>query len=375
MKQPEKKPTDPRFCSGPCTKIPGWGVSYLQNAMLGRSHRSKDGQAAIKSMLDKTKSVLQIPEEYQIALVPGSATGAITMAMWNLLGERPVDVLAWDVFGKRWAADLKGLNIPLNVYDAPYGEIADVSKVNPNNDLVFVWNATSTGSSIGNIDWLSPGKGLTLCDATSAAFCVDLPWQKLDITCFSWQKGMGGEAAHGLIALSPKAINRLEQYTPKWFIPYMLNLKGSSGVRSELFDGVVINTPSMLCLEDYVQSLMWAEQNGGLSFLLNRTEQNYKAISDWVSSRRSWVRFLISDEKLRSKATSCIQLLKNSSPISEDEVLNITQVLAHENVAFDIKGYKRTPSNLRIWTGPTVETSNIKILLEWIDWAYTEYLK
>lgn len=374
MKQPERKPSDPRFCSGPCTKIPGWNLNKLQEAMLGRSHRSKDGQAAIKLMLDKTKHVLQIPDDYEIALVPGSATGAITMAMWNFLGARPVDILSWDVFGKRWANDIRSLNIPVNVYDAPYGEVSDISNVDPNNDLVFVWNATSTGSSIGNLDWYTPGEGLTLCDATSAAFCADLPWNKLDITCFSWQKGMGGEAAHGLLVLSPKAFQRLEQYTPTWPIPHMLNLKGPTGIQRDLFDGVVINTPSMLCLEDFTQSLLWAEENGGLSFLLNRTEKNYNTISSWVNNR-SWARFMIKDEKLRSRATSCIQLLRNDVAINDDEILKITQILAKENVAFDIKGYSGTAANIRIWTGPTVESTNLEILLEWLDWVYAEYIQ
>lgn len=374
MKQPERKPSDPRFCSGPCTKIPGWDLSILKDAMLGRSHRAKDGQAAIKLMLETTNHVLQIPDDYEIGLVPGSATGAITMAMWNFLGSRPVDVLSWDVFGKRWAQDIKSLQIPVNVYDAPYGEISDVSKVSSNNDLVFVWNATSTGSTIGNIDWYAPGDGLTLCDATSAAFCADLPWEKLDITCFSWQKGMGGEAAHGLIVLSPKALKLLEKYTPSWPIPHMLSLKGTSGIQRGLFEGVVINTPSMLCLEDFMQSLKWAKHNGGLPFLLNRTEQNYQLVSEWVSNR-PWVRFLINEEQYRSRATSCIQLLKNGIALNDDEILNITQVLARENVAFDIKGYSGTPSNIRIWTGPTVETTNIAILLEWLDWVYAEYIQ
>ncbi len=372
MMQPEKKPSDPRFCSGPCAKIPGWDLNLLQKAMLGRSHRSKDGQAAIKLMLDKTKQILQIPDSYQVALVPGSATGAITMAMWNFLGSRPVDVLAWDAFGKRWANDLKNLNIPLNIYEAPYGEVSDVSNVSPQNDLLFVWNATSTGSSIGNIDWYVSGEGLTLCDATSAAFCSDLPWEKLDITCFSWQKAMGGEAAHGLIVLSPKALKRLDEYTPNWAVPYMLNLKGSAGIRRDIFEGVAINTPSMLCIEDFMHSLSWAENNGGLSYLLNRTEQNYNVVSDWVNNR-PWTRFLIQEERFRSRATSCIQLLKNGAPIGDEQISNITQILAKENVAHDIRGYKGTPSNLRIWTGPTVESSNIKTLLDWLDWVWGEH--
>lgn len=374
MKQPDKKPLDPHFCSGPCAKIPGWEIGTLSNALIGRSHRSKDGQAAIKSMLDKTRDVLEIPQDYKIALTAGSATGSITMAMWNFLGERPVDMLAWDAFGKRWVSDVKGLNIPMNVYESPFGEMPDLSHVNSDNDLMFVWNATSTGASIGDFDWHTPGPGLTICDATSAAFCVKLPWDKLDITCFSWQKGMGGEAAHGLIVLSPKAIAQLERYTPQWPIPYIFSLKNSSGMRTDLFDGVVINTPSMLCLEDYMQSLNWAKQNGGISFLTKRAEQNYTTVRTWMNNR-PWAQFLVKQEKYRSTANSCIQLLKNGAPINDESILKITQILSNENVAFDIKGFKGTPANLRIWTGPTIETSNIEILLEWLDWIHSEYLQ
>lgn len=374
MKQPHNKPLNPLFCSGPCAKIPTWKAGILSNAMVGRSHRSKDGQAAIKSMLDKTKSVLEIPSDYQIALTPGSATGSITMAMWNFLGARPIDMLVWDVFGKRWKNDVKNLNLTPNVFEAPFGEMPDVSSVSSDNDLMFVWNATSTGATIADMDWYTPGDGLTICDATSSAFCVKLPWQKLDITCFSWQKGMGGEAAHGLIVLSPKAIERLKNYTPKWPIPYMLNLKTSSGIRTDLFEGVVINTPSMLCLEDYMQSLNWAEQNGGLDFLTSRTQKNYDTINSWMQSR-PWTQPLVKDEKYRSTVNSCIRILKNGTPLDDDSILNIAQILSKENVAFDIKGFKGTPSNIRIWTGPTVETANIEILLDWLDWVHAEYLQ
>jgi phosphoserine aminotransferase len=374
MAKPTTKPSDPHFCSGPCAKIPGWEISLLSNALIGRSHRSKDGQAAIKYMLDKTKAILEIPNDHKIALIPGSATGAITAAMWNFLGEKETDILVWDVFGKRWANDVKSLNIAANVYEAPFGEMPDFSNVNPHNNLLFVWNATSTGASIDNFDWYIPGEGLTLCDATSSAFCVKLPWEKLDITCFSWQKGMGSEGGHGLIVLSPKAMAHLENYTPKWPIPYIFNLKNSLGIRTEIFDGVTINTPSMLCLEDYLQSLAWAERNGGLSFLINRTQQNYNIVKNWME-RKTWASPLIKPEQYRSRANSCVQILRNGLSITEDEILKITQVLAGENVAFDIKGFKGTPANLRIWTGPTVEANNIQILLEWVDWAYHEYLQ
>ncbi len=374
MKQPDKKPLNPFFCSGPCTKIPGWSASMLSDAMIGRSHRSKDGQAAIKSMLDKTKSVLEIPDDYQIALTPGSATGSITMAIWNFLGAKSIDMLVWDVFGKRWANDVKSLNLNPTIYEAPFGEIPDVSKVKSDNDLVFVWNATSTGATIADMDWYTPGDGLTICDATSSAFCVKLPWEKLDITCFSWQKGMGSEAAHGLIVLSSKAIERLKSYKPKWPVPYMLKLRNNDSIRTDLFEGVVINTPSMLCLEDYMQSLNWAKKNGGIDFLTKRTQENYDSINSWMRTR-AWVQPLVREEKYRSTVNSCIRILKNGTPVNDQGIENITQILSKENVAFDIKGFKGTPSNIRIWTGPTIETVNIEILLDWLDWVHAEYLQ
>lgn len=371
--KPITKPKDPHFCSGPCAKIPGWNLNLLSNSLIGRSHRSEAGQAAIKHMLEKTRSVLEIPEDYKIALIPGSATGAITAAMWNFLGERPVDILVWDIFGRRWANDILSLNIPSNLYEAPVGEMPPKDSVNPNNDLIFVWNATSTGASIHDLDWYIPGDGITICDATSAAFCVELPWKKLDVTCFSWQKGMGSEGGHGMIVLSPKALSRLKSYTPNWPIPYVFKLKNLQGIREDLFEGVPINTPSMLCLEDYMQSLNWAERNGGLKFLIHRTEQNHKVIHQWAQNR-SWISPLVKPEKHRSTVNTCIQLLKGGTPIEEEEVIKICRILSNENVAFDIKGFKGVPANLRIWTGPTIEASNLEILSEWLDWIYSQYI-
>lgn len=374
MEKPTLKPNNPNFCSGPCAKTPEWKLGKLSNALLSRSHRSTDGESAIKAMLDKTRKVLEIPEDYKIALVPGSATGAITMAMWNFLGERPVDILVWDVFGQRWANDVASLNISTNLYESPIGEMPNTEKVNPDHDVLFVWNATSTGATVGNLDWHTPGTGLTICDATSAAFCVELPWEKLDITCFSWQKGMGGEAAHGLIALSPKAISRLENYTPKWPVPYIFKLKTPTGLRTDIYDGGTINTPSMLCLEDYMQSLNWAEKNGGLSFLISRTQQNYDTVRTWAE-QRDWVLPLIKNPENRSTVNSCIQILKGGKPIDESEILKITQILANEKVAFDIKGFKGVPANLRVWNGPTIEKNDLLLLLNWIDWVYYEYIQ
>jgi phosphoserine aminotransferase len=374
MQKPLRKPSVPNFSSGPCAKFPGWSLGSLTKALIGRSHRSLDGQAAIKYMLDKTRAVLEIPKDYKLALIAGSATGAITTAMWNFLGAIPVNVLAWDVFGRRWADDVNSLNVEATILEHTLGEANALTALNSDEDLLFVWNATSNGSSIGHLDWHTPGNGLTICDATSAAFCVKLPWEKLDITCFSWQKGIGSEGGHGLIALSPKALDRLASYTPRWAVPYIFNLKNKVGLRSELFEGVTINTPSMLCLEDYQQSLHWAETNGGLSFLVDRTHQNYRTIQEW-HEKRSWVSPLIKNETFQSKSTSCLQIFNDGLPIDEEAILKIAQILSDEKVAYDINGFKGLPANLRIWTGPTIEKQNLEILLEWIDWAYIQHVQ
>jgi phosphoserine aminotransferase len=377
---PLHKPKNPLFCSGPCAKIPNWNPNLLKNAMISRSHRSPDGEAQINKMLEQTKRILEIPETHKIAMVPGSATGAITMAMWNFLGSRPLDIVAWDIFGHRWIEDVKTLKMekPINAYTADWGEMPDMSKINPEHDFMFVWNATSTGSSIDNLSWYdySEESGLTICDATSAAFCVSLPWNKLDVTCFSWQKGLGGEGAHGLIVLSPKAQKLLETYTPAWGVPYLLTLRTPQGkIRSNIFEGKTINTPSMLCLFDAIQAMEWAEKNGGLSFLTERCRKNAEIVKKWVEKNNSWTRFIAKDIKHLSLANACIQIIHQGQALSEEDITILTKKLKDLGVAFDIKGFKGVPGNIRIWTGPTIEVEDIKTLLEWIEWAYLETFK
>lgn len=367
---PSQKPKNPLFCSGPCSKRPGWSTDSLKNAMISRSHRSPEGQDQIKYMLDLVRDVLEIPVGHKIALVPGSATGAITMAMMNFLGSRPVDILSWDVFGRRWAEDVKTMHMShaIHHYDSEWGAFPDFSTVNSNHDLLFVWNATSTGSSIKDLNWYIPGEGLTICDATSAAFCEPLPWEKLDVTCFSWQKGLGGEAAHGIIVLSPKALQHLQTTSTPWGVPYFLSLKRGSGVRETLFDGDVINTPSMLCVWDAIQSLEWAKQNGGASFLYKRCERNSNIVKEWVDNH-DFAHFLTKDEAFLSKANACIQIEKKGVLLTEAEIGIITKQLKELEVAYDIKGFKGVPGNIRVWTGPTIEASDVECLLEWIEWA------
>lgn len=371
--KPLVKPGDPRFSSGPCLKPPSWSLNGLRGAFLSRSHRSKEGEQKILDVLTLAAEILDLPSDYKIVLTPGSATGAITMAVWNMLGPRSVDVLCWDVFGRRWASDVSKLPLDVNVYDLDLNSHNDFSFVNNASDILFVWGGTSTGSSIGDLSWLSPVnfEGLTICDATSAAFGVNLPWEKLDVTCFSWQKVMGGEAAHGLMVLSPKAIERLESYTPAWPIPYLLNLKKDNAVRTSLFSGDVINTPSMLCLEDFYQNLLWAKNRGGLDFLTSKVEENYGVVQSWVQ-KTSWAENLITNSHHHSKTAACIRFKYKGEYLTSAQLDKLVKVLASENVAFDISGFKGVLSNLRIWTGPTISSDNLKILLEWIEWAYNE---
>lgn len=373
MEKPLIKPRNPKFSSGPCAKNPTWSLSALSNAFISRGHRSVAGQQRIAEVLNKITTLLELPAGYKVFLTPGSATGAITIAMWNFLGQRPVDVLAWDVFGKRWAKDVAALPLAFSIHEVPFGADPDFSKVNKASDVLFVWGATSTGASVGDLAWLDSQKqeGLVVCDATSSAFGVALPWEKLDVTCFSWQKIMGSEAGHGVMVLSPKAITSIETYSPVWPVPYLLNLKPDGRLRSSLFEGDVINTPSMLCLEDFLQSLIWAEQSGGAKYLINRTETNYQTVQLWINNS-SWAENLVSNPLYHSKTTACIRLKYDNEFLTDEQVLRLTRRLADEQVAFDIKGFKGVPSNIRIWTGPTIEPEDLSALLSWVDWAYNE---
>ena len=382
MNKPSAMPGNPRFSSGPCNKRPNWTLSALNDAVLGRSHRAALGKNRLKESIDRTRSVLGVPDDYLIGIVPGSDTGAFEMAMWSVLGERPVDVLAWESFGSGWAGDIKNqLKLSdVRLLDAPYGELPDLTQVNPAHDTVFTWNGTTSGVRVPNGDWIAADRsGLTLCDATSAAFAMDLPWDKLDITTFSWQKALGGEGQHGMLILSPNAVRRLESYTPPWPLPKIFRLtKGGKLIRG-IFDGATINTPSMLCVEDYVDALKWAEGAGNIEGLIERTNRNAGAIENWVN-KTPWIDYLATSKDTRSTTSVC---LKVTAPwvvaLSADDqaalAKSLVKMLADEGVAFDIGGYRDAPSGLRFWAGATVETQDLNDLFPWLDWAFGELEK
>lgn len=382
MNKPSAMPGNPRFSSGPCTKRPNWALSDLSDAVLGRSHRAALGKSRLKESIDRTRSVLGVPDDYLIGIVPASDTGAFEMALWSVLGERPVDILAWESFGSGWAGDIKN-QLKLNdirLFEAPYGDLPNLGQVNPAHDIVFTWNGTTSGVCVPNGDWISSERsGLTLCDATSAAFAMDLPWDKLDITTFSWQKALGGEGQHGMLIISPRAVARLESYTPPWPLPKIFRLtKGGKLIRG-IFDGATINTPSMLCVEDYVDALKWAEAEGNLEGLMARTNANAEAISEWVS-KTSWIDYLATDSETRSTTSVCLKITAPwaTALSSEDQAAlakSLVKMLADEGVAFDIGAYRDAPSGLRLWAGATVETQDLNDLFPWLDWAFGELTK
>lgn len=379
MNKPSAMPANPRFSSGPCTKRPNWTLSALSDAVLGRSHRAPLGKSRLKEAIDRTRTVLGVPDDYLIGIVPASDTGAFELAMWSVLGCRPVDVLAWESFGSGWAGDIKNqLKLSdVRLFEAPYGELPDLNQVNPAHDIVFTWNGTTSGVRVPDGDWIASDRtGLTLCDATSAAFAMDLPWEKLDMTTFSWQKALGGEGQHGMLILSPRAVKRLENYTPPWPLPKIFRLTKGGKVNLGIFEGSTINTPSMLCVEDYVDALKWAEGEGGLKGLIDRTNANAGAIENWVKET-PWIDYLATDEALRSTTSVC---LKITAPwveaLSADEqsafAKSLAKMLADEGAAHDIGGYRDAPSGLRLWAGATIETKNLNDLFPWLDWAYGE---
>lgn len=379
LMRPQTAPQNPRFSSGPCAKRPGWTPENLNNALLGRSHRSKPGKEKLSLAIEKTRQILGVPENYKIGIVPASDTGAVEMALWSLLGSRPVDVLAWESFGKGWVTDiLKQLKLEnTNVFEADYGEIPDLGAVNPAHDVVFTWNGTTSGVRVPDADWIAGDRqGLTICDATSAAFAMDLAWDKLDCTTFSWQKVMGGEAQHGVIILSPKAVARLENYTPPWPMPKIFRLTKGGKLIDGIFKGATINTPSMLAVEDYLDTLGWAETVGGLQGLMARCDANAGAISNWVK-QSSWIDFLVGDEALRSNTSVCLKIKDaDIANLSIDEqqafVKKLVALLDKEGVAYDIGAYRDAPAGLRIWAGATIETADLEALFPWLDWAYSE---
>ncbi|HCU90481.1 MAG TPA: phosphoserine transaminase [Gammaproteobacteria bacterium] len=377
MPKPELRPRQPSFSSGPCPKRPNWSLQALSRALVGRSHRSDIGKAKLRAAIDQTRDVLGIPVDYRIGIVAGSDTGAVEIALWNLLGARDVDVLAWESFGRDWVTDIvNALGIVgSRVLLADYGELPDLHEVNFNHDVVFVWNGTTSGVKVPDGDWIRDDRsGLTICDATSAAFAMELPWHKLDVVTFSWQKVLGGEGAHGMLVVSPRAVARLETYRPSWPLPKLFRLCKEGKLDEAIFDGRTINTPSMLCVEDYLDALEWARDVGGLKGLLRRSAANLRAITTWVE-KTSWIDFLASREEIRSNTSICLKftapmVMSLSVGRQADFAKRIAFLLEHERVALDISSYRNAPPGIRIWGGATVELADIKALLPWIEWAY-----
>jgi phosphoserine aminotransferase len=365
--KPLRRPERPFFSSGPCAKIPGFGPQILNNALLGRSHRSRECKARLKEALTLTREVLEVPESHRVAIVPASDTGAVELALWTLLGPRGVDMLAWESFGQSWVTDVqKQLKLKdVRVIEAPYGELPDLSLVDPERDCVFTWNGTTSGVRVPDGKWISAERqGLTICDATSAVFAQPVEISKLDVTTFSWQKALGGEGAHGMIILSPRAIERLESHTPSWPVPKLFRLASGGKVNKALFEGETINTPSMLCVEDWIATLKWAKSIGGRKALIARANANAQHLGQWVEAR-AWVDYLAKDPKTRSNTSVCLTVKGR-----EDLAIRMAELLAEERVAYDIAAHRDSPPGLRIWCGSTVEAGDIEALLPWLDWAH-----
>jgi phosphoserine aminotransferase len=377
--KPGVRPAVPHFSSGPCAKRPGWSLQTLTDAALARSHRSKIGKAKLKRAIDLTREVLEVPADYRIGIVPASDTGAVEMALWSLLGARLVTMLSWESFGEGWLTDVeKQLKLKdVTVLKAPYGELPDLSKVDFSTDVVFTWNGTTSGVRVPNGDWIAAGrKGLTICDATSAAFAQKLDWPKLDVATFSWQKALGGEAAHGILILSPRAVERLETYKPAWPLPKIFRLTKGGKLNEGIFAGETINTPSMLCVEDYLDALQWAKSVGGLAGTVARSDANTKVVADWVK-RTPWVDHLAKNANERSNTSVCLKVVDATvTRLKADEqaafAKSLAALLEKEGVAYDIANYRDAPPGLRIWCGATVETSDVEALTAWLDWAFAQ---
>jgi phosphoserine aminotransferase len=377
--KPETKPNRPYFSSGPCSKRPGWSLTALEDALVGRSHRAKPAKARIAEVIDLSKEILQVPEDYLCAIVPASDTGAVEMAMWSLLGARGVELLAWESFGSGWVTDaikqLKLKNTKTRLAD--YGKLPDLQAVDFENDVVFTYNGTTSGVRVPNLDWIPDERaGLTICDATSAVFAMDLDYSKLDVVTWSWQKVMGGEGAHGMLLLSPRAVERLESYTPAWPLPKIFRMTKGGKLISGLFSGATINTVSMLCVEDALDGLKWAQSIGGLSGLIQRSKANLACLAEWVD-QTDWIDFLADDPKTRSSTSICLKIVApwyTELPIEQQAQLakSLVASLEAEGVALDFGSYRDAPAGLRIWGGATVETSDIRALLPWLDWAFDQ---
>ena len=376
---PSVRPLVPHFSSGPCAKRPGWSLQALTDAVLARSHRSKIGKAKLKRAIDLTREILQVPGDYRIGIVPASDTGAVEMALWSMLGPRPVTVLAWESFGEGWVTDItKQLKLKdVTVLKAGYGELPDLAKADPSSDIVFTWNGTTSGVRIPNADWIAAQRqGLSICDATSAAFAQPLDFAKLDVVTLSWQKVLGGEAAHGMLILSPRAVERLTGYMPPWPLPKIFRLTNGGKLIEGVFEGETINTPSMLCVEDYLDTLNWAKSIGGLAALIARADANTRAIADWVAAT-PWVDFLAKRPAIRSNTSVCLRIVDPVvTALTPDAqavfIKGLVASLERENVAYDIDAYRDAPPGLRVWCGATVERNDVEALTHWLDWAFAK---
>jgi phosphoserine aminotransferase len=375
--RPNVRPANPCFSSGPCAKRPGWRIEALDGACIGRSHRSRPGKAKLKAVIERSRALLRLPDDYRLGIVPASDTGAFEMAMWSLLGARPVDVLAWESFGKGWLTDIvKQLKLDrVRTLDAEYGRLPDLASVDPDHDAVFTWNGTTSGVAVPDGRWIAEDRaGLTLCDATSAVFAYDLPWPKLDVVTWSWQKVLGGEAQHGMLVLSPRAVERLESYSPPWPMPKLFRMTKAGKLIEGIFAGETINTPSMLAVEDALDGLAWAERAGGLDGLIGRAKDNAAAIETWVAATK-WVDCLAEDPAVRSRTSVCLKITDPwfdalDAKARAAAAKRLAAMLEDEGVAYDIASYRDAPPGLRIWAGGTVETSDLEALFPWLDWAF-----
>ncbi|OJU28775.1 MAG: phosphoserine aminotransferase [Nitrobacter sp. 62-13] len=377
--KPASRPTVPHFSSGPCAKRPGWTPQNLKDAALGRSHRAKIGKAKLKLAIELTREVLEIPADYKIGIVPASDTGAVEMALWSLLGARPVTMIAWESFGEGWVTDVvKQLKLKdVTTLKADYGELPDLSRVDQASDIVFTWNGTTSGVRVPNADWIKANReGLTICDATSAAFAQPLDWAKLDVVTFSWQKALGGEGSHGMLILSPRAVARLESYTPPWPMPKIFRMTKGGKLIGGIFEGETINTPSMLCVEDYLDALNWAKSVGGLKGMIARADANAKVIADW-KAKTPWIDFLAKDPAIRSNTSVCLKFTDPAitslpADAQSDFVKKLVATVEKEGAGYDFAYYRDAPPGLRIWCGATVEASDVALLTQWVDWAFAE---